>query len=188
MHLQNNRISKRYAAALFEIAVNSGIVEVIFNDLNNLISFCYDNICLKDFLSQTYIGKNERFEVIDLLKRELSLSAYFINFIHLLIENERTGYLPKIFDEYSALRDNFLNILRVNVISAKRLEPEEKSKIKNIVEKALNKTVAISAEVDEKIIGGYIINIENILYDGTVKTQADNFYNYLKQGAFIYGD
>ena len=186
--MQNNLISKRYAAALFEIAADSGTVEEIFSDLNNFISFCYDKVCLKEFLAQAYIGKNERFEVIDLLSKELSLSKYFINFIHLLIENERTGYLPKIFDEYSVLRDNFLNISRVNVISAKELEQGEKSKIKSIVEKALNKTVAISAEVDEKIIGGYIINIENILYDGSIKTQADNLYNYLKQGAFIYGD
>jgi F-type H+-transporting ATPase subunit delta len=185
--LQNNQISKRYAAAIFEIAVNSGIVEEIFNDLNNFISFCYDKVCLKEFLSQTYIGKNERFEVIGLLSGELSLNSYFVNFIHLLIENERTGYLPKIFDEYSALRDNFLNILRVKVVSAKELKQEEKNKIKNIIEKAFNKTVVITAEVNEKIIGGYIINIENISYDGSIKTQADNFYNYLKQGAFIYG-
>ena len=186
--MQDNRISRRYAAALFEIAAGSGIVEEIFNDLNNFISFCYDKLCLKEFLAQTYIGKDERFEVIGLLSGELSLSAYFINFIHLLIENERTGYLPKIFDEYSALRDNFLNISRVKVVSAKKLEPEEKNKIKNIIEKSLGKTAVISEEVSEELIGGYIINIENILYDGSIKTQADNFYKYLKQGAFIYGD
>ena len=59
--MQDNRISRRYAAALFEIAAGSGIVEEIFNDLNNFISFCYDKLCLKEFLAQTYIGKDERF-------------------------------------------------------------------------------------------------------------------------------
>ncbi len=185
--MQNNQISKRYAAALFEIATDSGTIEEIFNDLNNFINFCYHKLCLKEFLSQTYIGKKERFEVIDLLGKELSLSSHFVNFIHILIENERTGYLPKILEEYSVFRNNFLNILRVEVVSAKELKLEEKNKIKNIIEKALNKTIAISEKVDEKIIGGYIINIENILYDSSIKTQMENLYNYLKQGAFIYG-
>jgi len=186
--LQNNRISRRYAAALFEIAADSGIVEEIFNDLNNFISFCNNKLCLKEFLSQTYIGKDERFEVIGLLSGVLSLNTYFINFIHLLIENERTGYLPKIFDEYSILRDNFLNILRIRVVSAKKLEPEEKSKIKNIIEKSSGKTVVMYEEVNEGLIGGYIINAENVLYDASIKTQSDNFYKYLKQRAYIYGD
>jgi F-type H+-transporting ATPase subunit delta len=186
--LQNNQLSKRYAAALFEISRERGIIENIFNDFNNFVNFCFDKLCLKEFLSQTYIGKEERFEVIDLLSKELSFNEYFTNFLHILIEQERTGYLPKIFSDYSVLRDSFLNISKISVISAKNLKPEEENKIKNIIEKAINKTVVISAEVDEKIIGGYIINIDNVLYDASIKTQADNFYNYLKQGAFIYGN
>ncbi|MHB8232550.1 MAG: ATP synthase F1 subunit delta [bacterium] len=184
----NNQISKRYAAAFFEIARDSGGIEEVFNDLNKFINFCYDKLCLKEFLSQTYIDKNERFEVVGLLAKDLSLSAYFINFLHLLIENERTGYLPKIFREYSALRDDFLNILRTNVVSAKELDAKETDRIKFILESSLNKKIIVSNEVNEDIIGGYIINIENISYDGSIKTQMDNFYNYLKQGAFIYGD
>ncbi len=186
--MQNNQISKRYAYALFETAEGFKMVEEIFNDLHNFINFWDDKLCLKEFLSQTYIGEDERFEVITLLSKELSFNKYFINFLCLLIEQERMEYLPKIFDEYSALRDNFLNISRVNVVSAKKIEPEEKSKIKNIIEKSLNKTVVISAEVDEKIIGGYIINIDNVLYDSSIKTRLDKFHKYLKQGAFAYGD
>ncbi|MHB1660718.1 MAG: ATP synthase F1 subunit delta [bacterium] len=184
----NNQISKRYARALFEIARGSDSIEEVFNDLNKFINFCYDKLCLKEFLAQTYIDKNERFEIIGLLAEELPLGNYFKNFLHLLIENERTGYLPKIFQEYSALRDNFLNILRARIISAKELDSKETDRIKFIFENSLNKKIVVSNEVNKDIIAGYIINIENILYDGSIKTQMDNFYNYLKQGAFIYGN
>lgn len=184
----NNQISKRYAAALFEIARSSNAIDEVFDDLNKFINFCYDKLCLKEFLSQTYIDKNERFEIIALLAEELSLGDYFINFIHLLIENERAGYLPKIFQEYSVLRDNFLNITRAHIVSAKELDQKEIDKIKFIFESSLNKKIIVSNEVDKDIIAGYIINIENTLYDGSIKTQMSNFYNYLRQGAFICGD
>ncbi len=184
----DNQINKRYAAALFEIARNSGAIEEIYGGLGKIINFCHENMCLKEFLSQTYIDKKERLEIVDLLGKELRLGDDLMNLLHLLVENERTEYLPRIYYDFSALRDNFLNIIKAKVISAKEMKQEEKNKIKNMIEKALNKKVAISCEVDEEIIGGYIINIDNTLYDGSIKTQINNFYNYLKQGAFTYGN
>lgn len=186
--MQDSQISKRYGSALFSVAANFRIVDEIFNDFNKFINFCYEKLCLKEFISQTYIDKQERFEVIKLLSKELSFNEYFINFLHFLIEQERIEYLPKIFTEYSNLRDNRNNILKVKVISAKELKPEEKSKLIAIIEKALKKTVSIKSEIDENIVGGYIINIDNVLYDSSIKTRLDNFYKYLKRGAIINGN
>ncbi len=185
--MQNNQISKRYASAIFEIAMQFGTAGQIFKNLEDLTFFCYDQLCLKEFLSQIYINKKERFDVVDLIGKKLSFNKYFINFVHLLIEDERIGYLPKILSEYSILMDRFLNILRVKVVSAKELKPEEKETIKNIIQKHFNKTANIKSEINEKIIAGYIINIDNVLYDASIKTMTDNLYNYLRKEAYIYG-
>ena len=186
--MQDGQISKRYGSALFSVAANFRIIDEIFNDFNKFINFCNEKLCLKEFISQTFIDKQERFEVIELLGKELFFNEYFINFLHLLIEQERIGYLPKIFTEYSNLRDNSNNVLKVKVISAKELKPEEKSKLIEMTEKAMKKTVSIKSEIDENILGGYIINIDNVLYDSSIKTRLDNFHKYLKQGAFINGN
>ncbi|MFW0884317.1 ATP synthase F1 subunit delta [Candidatus Acidulodesulfobacterium sp. H_13] len=184
----DDQISKRYAGALFEFARHSDKIEEVYKDIDGFIDICYDNLCLKEFLSQTYIDKKERFEIVNLLAAELSLSAEFINFLHLLIENERMEYLPKIFIRFSDFRDDFMNILRVDVVSAKELDDNETNKIKRIIEKVSDKTVVITNRADKSIIAGYIINVENISYDGSIKAQISSFYNYLKQGAFIYGN
>jgi F-type H+-transporting ATPase subunit delta len=185
--LLDNKLAKRYAGALFKIAHDAGRIEGIFKELNNFIDFCKNEICLKEFLSQTFVDKKERREVINLLSKELSLSREFVSFMHLLIENERTRYLPKILQEFSRLRDDFLGIIIVNVISAKKLKDEEALQIKNMFEKALSKRIVINEKVSPEIIGGYIINVEGKSYDGSIKTQLENFYNYLKQGAYVYG-
>ncbi len=183
----DNKIAKRYAGALFKIAHDLDRIEGIFEELNGFIGFCNNELCLKEFLSQTFIDKKERKEVINLLSKELSLSREFISFMHILIENERARYLPKILQEFSRLRNDFLGIVIVNVVSAKKLRDEETVQIKNMVEKALSKKIFINEKVAPEIIGGYIINAEGKLYDGSIKTQLENFYNYLKQGAFVYG-
>lgn len=185
--LLNNKIAKRYAGALFEIARESGRIEGIHKELNNFIDFCNNEICLKEFLSQTFIDKKERKGVINLLGKELSLGPEFISFMYLLIDNERAVYLPKIFREFSRLRDDILGILTANVVSAKKLKGDEINEIKNMIEKAVDKIVVINEKVSPEIIGGYIINVEGKLYDSSIKTQLKNLYNYLKQGAFVYG-
>ena len=185
--LLNNRIAKRYAGALFEIALELDRIEGIYKELNSFIAFCNNEFCLKEFLSQTFINKKERMEVINLLGKELSLSAEFISFMDLLIENERTKYLLKILQEFARLRNDFLGILIVNVVSAKKLKDGEINKIKNMIEKAMGKSVVINEKVSSEIIGGYIINIEGKLYNSSIKTHLENLHNYLKQGAFVYG-
>lgn len=185
--LLNNRIAKRYAGALFEIVVELDKVDEIYKELNSFIAFCNNEFCLKEFLSQTFIDKKERMEVINLLGEELSLGTEFISFMYLLIENERTRYLLKILQEFARLRNDFLGILIVNVISAKKLKDDEINKIKNMVEKAMDKSVVINEKVSPEIIGGYIINVHGKLYNSSIKTQLENLYNYLKQGAFVYG-
>ena len=117
---------------------------------------------------------------------ELSFSGELLNFLRLLIDNERVGYIERILSEFSVLRDNLLNIARVKIVSAKELGPGEESRLKSIMEKALNKTAAVSPSVDKDIIGGYIIEVENTLYDGSIRTRMNNLYNYLKKEALAY--
>ncbi|MCL4542567.1 MAG: ATP synthase F1 subunit delta [Deltaproteobacteria bacterium] len=183
----NNKIAKRYAGALFEVARESGRTEEIYKELNGFIAFCDNETGLKEFLPQTFIDKKKRREVVSLLGEKLSLSTEFISFICLLIENERTRYLLKILQEFTRLRNDFLEILTVNVVSAKKLKDGEIKKIKNMIEKATGKSVVISEKISAEIIGGYIINVDGKLYNGSIKTQLENLYNYLKQGASVYG-
>lgn len=187
-NLLNNKIANRYAGALFKAAKESNRLEEVYKELDEFIGFCKNQVCLKEFLSQNFIGKKERMDVINLLGKELSLSQEFINFINLLIENERAVYLFKIFNEFSRLKDNNNGILAVNVVSAVKLSSDEGRKIKDMIEKFTNKTVILNEEVSTQIIGGYIIDIDGKLYDSSIKTQLGNLYNYLKRGAYIYGD
>ena len=183
----DSKIAKRYAGALFKIAHDLDRIDGIFEELDSFIGFCNNELCLKEFLSQTFIDKKERKEIINILSKELSLSREFISFMYLLTENERARYLLKIFQEFSRLRNDFLGIAIVNVVSAKKLRDFEAVQIKNMIEKALSKKIVINEKVAPEIIGGYIINVEGKLYDGSIKTRLENFYNYLKQGAFVYG-
>lgn len=185
--MKDKRISKRYAAALFESSSRCGNVEEIFNNFGIFINFCKEMFCLKEFFSQTYIGKIERWEVAEMLSSRLSLSGNFFNFLRLLIDNERAGYIEDIFKEFSTLRDSALNIARIKVVSAGELSHDRKEKIKAVIEKALNKTAEISFVFEPDIIGGYIIEIENTLYDGSIKTQLDNLYISIKKEVIAYG-
>lgn len=187
MPYQDSQIQKRYGAAIFKIAKESGKVDLIYDDMNSFLKFCRTQVCLKEFLAQSFIAKKERIKVISLIGKELSLSPEFINFISLLIENERSNYLFKIFIEYSRLKDEDSGAANVTVTSAAKMTEDEKAKVTAFIEKKFNIKPVINETVDETIFGGYIIKIGDLLYDGSIRTNINNLHNYLKQGAIVYG-
>lgn len=186
--LLDNKTAERYASALFDIARYSDEVEGVYGDFKSFIDICSNEPCFTEFLSRPFIDKKERMKVIGLLGKELSLSPVFISFMYLLIDNGRMVYLSKIFNEFSRLKDDILGILTVRVVSAKKLKDDETDGIRNMIKKAVNKRIIINEEVAPEILGGYIINIDGKLYDSSIKTGIKNLYNYLKRGAFAYGD
>jgi len=185
--LLSNKTAERYAAAFFDIARDSDRVRDAYKEFKDFIDICDGEPCFKEFLSQPFIDKKERMDVINLLGKELSLSSEFTSFMYLLIEDERMIYMSKIFNEFSRLKDDILGTLTVHVVSAKKLKDDEIGIIKNMVEKAINRKVIVNGEVLPEIIGGYVINIGGKLYDSSIRTRLNNLHNYLKQGAFAYG-
>lgn len=185
--MRKNKIPARYGAALFKLAKEKNKIDAIYNDLNAILSFCGSIVCLEDFLSLSFIEKKKRIEIIEILGRSLSMNDESVNFICLLIEMERIGFLLKIFKEYSRLRDAYMGIINVGVVSASPLTDKEIDKIKGAIEKNFSKKAVINGTVSESIMGGYVIKIGDMVYDLSIKTSLENLLVHLKKGAFSYG-
>jgi F-type H+-transporting ATPase subunit delta len=101
------------------------------------------------------------------------------NFVKILAEN---GDLPKIDDiekEFKRIEREAKGIKEVNVTFAHSLE--NNSKIMDELNKVVEGKVEFKTTVDESIIGGVVVRVENTLIDGSVKTQLNNLNNQLKQ-------
>lgn len=102
------------------------------------------------------------------------------NFIKILIKNNDLSLIDKIIQQYYKYYRNQRNITKIEVSSAKKLNPEILNKL---IQKFHNQ-IEIEETVDESLIGGIVLRIDdNLLLDGSVKRKLENLEKNLTQSS-----
>ena len=102
------------------------------------------------------------------------------NFIKILIKNNDLSLIDKIIQQYYKYYRNQRNITKIEVSSAKKLNPEILNKL---IQKFHNQ-IEIEETIDESLIGGIVLRIDdNLLLDGSVKRKLENLERNLTQSS-----
>ena len=102
------------------------------------------------------------------------------NFIKILQKNNDLSLIDKIIQQYHKYHRNQRNISKIEVSSAKKLNPE----ILNKLVQKFNNQIEIEETVDESLIGGIVLKIDDdILLDGSVKKKLENLKKNLIQNS-----
>jgi F-type H+-transporting ATPase subunit delta len=188
--LVNGIVSKRYANALIDISLEKKDIENIYSQFKKFIDYYNDNgnLDFKEYIGLPFIDKKERIDAINILSKDLSLNEILNNFLSLLIENERINILNNIFEEFVKIKNEKNGIVKMTIISGQKLKDYELTILKEKVEKILNKKIILEENISADTIGGFLININGKIFDGSLMTQIKNISAFLKQGAFVYGN
>lgn len=94
-----------------------------------------------------------------------------INFLKLLVQNNRlklAGEIARIYEQFRAEDEGYAD---VQVISAYPMSDEEQQNIASRLEKLLKRQVRLDIWNDRSLIGGVLIRAGDKVIDGTVKGQ-----------------
>ena len=174
-----SNISKRYARAFFEIAVQEKKIEQFHSELSKFSSTIAQNKALKDFLANPIIEQDNKKTVVEKIISKLNFSGMTVNFLKLLVDKKRIETLPDIEVCFRQLMDEALKKVRINVKTAFPLSEAMKEYIMTNMEKITGRKADITIETNPELLGGVIINVGDTLYDGSVKSQLNNMRNLL---------
>jgi F-type H+-transporting ATPase subunit delta len=93
------------------------------------------------------------------------------NLLTLLAENDRLTALPEIAAQFDALKAEAENKVNVTVTAATAVEPAIAEQIKKALQQKLGRAVELSLAVDASLIGGAIIQADDMVIDGSVRTR-----------------
>lgn len=102
---------------------------------------------------------------------ELLASGHGKNFLQVLAENDRLTALPEIAAQFDVLKAEAENKVKVTVTSATQVDGGIAEQIKRSLEKKLGRTVELALAVDPSLIGGAIIQADDMVIDGSVRTR-----------------
>jgi len=103
------------------------------------------------------------------------------NLFQVMAENQRLNVLPEVsrlFDELKAEKEN---VLEVRMISATAISESLKHKFTMVLEKKLGRSVRLNCEVDDSIIGGAIIQADDMVIDGSLRGRLQKLANAVAQ-------
>jgi F-type H+-transporting ATPase subunit delta len=102
---------------------------------------------------------------------ELLASAAGKNLLQLLSENDRLTALPEIAAQFDALKAEAENKVKVTLTAATQVDAAIAEQIKKALQQKLGRVVELTLAVDASLIGGAIIQADDMVIDGSVRTR-----------------
>jgi F-type H+-transporting ATPase subunit delta len=165
-------VGKRYALALFEAGLDIDKTKVFNHELDFLKEVFAAEPKLLQLLHHPKISKKEKQSLIDELFKD-RISTEMVNFLYILIDKRREGHILEIIDSYKDLFNQQEDIVRVVAVTAVPMEENSKSKLVTVLMNKLGKKIELTNSIDNTILGGVLLKVENKQLDGTVRGQLE---------------
>ena len=178
----NSQAVGRYARALLQLANERQQAETIRSELTGLTDVFKANPRLAQMLADPAMSEASRASLIQKLFAG-RLSQTTLNFLGVLNVKSRLGLLPEIIEAYGDLLEEQLGNVEVDVTVAQRLDAGQLEQVRQRVSQALGRTAVVHQYVDESIIGGLILRVQDKLMDASVRYQLESIRKQLLQAA-----
>lgn len=167
-HMSNSVLSKRYAKAVFELAIDSKSIDKIEKDFIALQDLLQESQNLREAVQNPVISKAEQHSAMEFILRKVGVNELTEKFIKVLIENGRLRILADVATSYFEKVKEHKGEITASVTSAKPLLKKQITEIESSLGKTLGKKVKVEEQVDEAILGGIIIKVGSKMLDASV--------------------
>ena len=172
-----------YAQALFEVAEKMGGADDIEKDLEGIKDLLRTNRKFRDILYHPSIIKTDKKDLIDKIIAPQCSSKWVKNLLHILVDKRRERILDYLPDVFKGVARRIRGVVTVKVQTVFPLTETRLDKLKENLEKLTKKKVELETEVNNEIIGGMVIRIENKIIDGSVINHLKNLKKNLLKTA-----
>jgi len=179
MQLQTNTIAKIYAKAIFSLACEQQNTQS-WQEFLATTEVIVNNEEMQKVINNPSISNTQVLELfLTFIKNILPLEN---NFLQLIIANGRVEILNFIYKEFLTLLDASKNILDGKIISAYSLDDKQKAVLHAALAKKFNKELRLEFLENPDLIGGAIIYIADLIFDGSCRNQLLQLSEYINKG------
>ncbi len=175
--MRSQQIARRYAEALYTLAVEEDCVETIDNDYHRVVEEIMDVPDFMRFLTHPLVMHSDK---VALLRKAFpNIAEYLHNMFSLLVRNGREAYIDMIYDEFERLRGSEEGIVQVRVTTAQELTAKDRKRLSLHLAKMLRGRVKLDEQIDSGLIGGLRVEVGGKVIDGTLRARLDELKTVL---------
>lgn len=164
-------VARRYATALADVAISRREERDVQAEIDLWAAMIEDNPQLKEIFSNPTIPYEQKSRVVQELISRSRVRETTAAFIQVLLKNQRLDQLKDIADRFGLLLDDRAGVVAASVTTARPIPEDQQSALRDVLANVTGKTVRLSFETDEAIIGGVVARIGSTIFDGSVQSQ-----------------
>ena len=182
--MKQSRATIRYAKSLISISKEQNSLETSFNDMLLVSSVCSSNKDFVNLLKTPIVKTDLKIKILNELLAK-SISNLTLSFIILIAKKKREILLPEIAECFIALYKNNKNIKEVSVVTAKPLDDDLRKEVMSYIEKQSNSKIELEEIIDESLIGGAIIRMDDKQLDASISSKLKSLKNQFSENLYI---
>jgi F-type H+-transporting ATPase subunit delta len=179
--MDSGSVARRYAKALFSLAVESERVEAWSEALGSLARILSDAPDVAEVLANRVHTREERRAIAQKLVEALKLDREPANMLYLLADRNRLDRTTDVLQAFGDLADAHLGRLRARLSSAVPIDPDALDAMAGKLSDITRATVLLERSIEPELLGGVVAQVGSLVYDGSVRTQLENLKKSLKR-------
>lgn len=175
-------VAGRYAAALFDLAVEQNKLSEVEQDLAKFQQLCDMSPDLQRLVRSPVVAAEDQARALAAVLDKAGIGGITKNFFALAARNRRLFAAPDMARAFQALAAKSRGEVTAEVSSAHPLTDAQAEALKASLKATVGKDVTLATKVDPSLIGGLIVKLGSRMVDSSLKTKLANLSLSLKGG------
>ena len=171
------RLAKRYAKALFELAIERDVMEQVKTDMDLVIEI-FENRDFCNMILSPIIRQAKKQDIISEIFKD-KVSELSLLYIMLIIKKKRELVLKDIAEQYILTFKEEKGIITTTINTAVSLDSNLRKEIISLMEKETKKKIDLIEKVDENLLGGFVLQYNDKLYDASIRRKLNKLRSEL---------
>ncbi|MCX6238447.1 MAG: ATP synthase F1 subunit delta [Bacteroidia bacterium] len=165
--MDESKISVRYAKALMSLAKEKQVAESVKTDMEMIHQLFETMPRFNQVLKSPVNGAKEKRKLFkDVFAKNLNPMTY--SFLMMLLTNNRETYLKDITRNFHETYRKEAGYKAAKLTSAVKIDPATIEQFRALIRKHFNTEVDLTFDVDSKLIGGFVLQVEDQQIDASV--------------------
>ena len=174
-------IAGRYAQALFELAKESGALDVLERDADAMQDALMMSTDLTGLITSPVVEREDQARAMAAVAKKMSLSALMSNTIALMAQKRRLFVLPYLMTDLLRRIAAEKGIVTAEVTAATALSDAQVTALTASLKARVGSEVRLKTTVDASLIGGLVVKLGSSMIDTSVKAKLAALQNSMKE-------
>ncbi|PLX12598.1 MAG: ATP synthase F1 subunit delta [Marinilabiliales bacterium] len=174
--MHHSQINTRYAKSLFLLAEEKNQLDKIKRDIDLILQWFEDNEDVNTLFDHPIIKSSKKAEILTkIFKNQVSEDT--LSFLHLVVKNKRENHLKHICNYFIVLYKKARGIRTAVLTTSFELTRTHKESVKKSIESTFKSSIELQTKVNESVLGGLIIQVDDKQLDLSVSRQIQELRN-----------